>query len=217
MILTHYKTASAAIQRLHIQAGHAVLDIGCGDGYHVRLASEVGHPLISIGLDIDAASLRQCARQSASSNAWQARPEAYVAGNALQLPFRNQSFDRIICCLVLYMLPLERSLQELHRVLKPNGKAFLRVPMLSAGRAIALLQNVSRPRHFAYGIFHVLNGLFFFAVGRQASISPTRACYLPKKRFEQSLIRTRFQVDELTVDSSKALQPSLEAWVTKSL
>jgi len=69
----------------------------------------------------------------------------YVCSDALNLPFPNETFDRVVCSLVFYLLPLRRAMVELCRVLKPAGMAYIRVPMLAWGRLFDALTLLTQP------------------------------------------------------------------------
>lgn len=211
--MTHYRSAEEAIRALDIRESHTVLDLGCGDGYHLRLA---GHrrPKLAVAADIDFASLRRCGLEMRGETCEDAR-RAFVVSDALRLPFSSGSFDRVICSLVLYLLPLRNSMEELHRVVKPGGKVYLRVPMLSGGRALAVFKEMPNMRRFAYGAFHVLNGVYFALAGRQCDFTPTTACYLPRRRFEETARAVGFEFGEVQVDRTRPRQPSIEAWLDK--
>ena len=49
--------------------------------------------------------------------------------NVESLPHKSNTFDAVVCADVLeHVLKLDRALEEIHRVLKPGGRVFIRVP-----------------------------------------------------------------------------------------
>jgi len=61
-----------------------------------------------------------------------AAPEADVHTDITSMKFANESFDAIICCHVLEHIPADRAaMQELFRVLRPRGVAYIQVPFNS--------------------------------------------------------------------------------------
>lgn len=57
-------------------------------------------------------------------------PLAQVKADICNLPFTDNSFDLILCNHVLEHIPDDKkAMQELYRVLKPNGMAILQVPL----------------------------------------------------------------------------------------
>lgn len=56
-------------------------------------------------------------------------PIADVKADICNLPFKDDSYDIILCNHVLEHIPNDiKAMQELYRVLKPNGMAFLQIP-----------------------------------------------------------------------------------------
>jgi SAM-dependent methyltransferase len=59
-----------------------------------------------------------------------------VIGDAHQLPFGNNTFDGVVCeTLLEHVLEPQRVIDELFRVLKPGGKAYILMPFLFAFHA----------------------------------------------------------------------------------
>jgi SAM-dependent methyltransferase/chromosome segregation ATPase len=102
-------------------AGRRVLDLGCGSGYGSRLLRAAGAQVISVDFDRAAARCPLGAR---------ARGE--------QLPFRNASFDAVVCFETLEHLTEPGALvREVARVLTRDGFALLSTPdrEIYSGRA----------------------------------------------------------------------------------
>ena len=92
-------------------AGLRALDVGCGTGHHLKTSSRVGS---SFGIDGSAAMLEE---------ARQATPTAELRQADVQvLPFRDQSFDLVLCIEVLrYLADPERASVRLPGCLRPGG------------------------------------------------------------------------------------------------
>jgi SAM-dependent methyltransferase len=59
-----------------------------------------------------------------------------VAGNLLQLPFKNESVDTLICTGVLEHVPDPgAAVAEIYRVLKPGGRVFVETPFMQTVHA----------------------------------------------------------------------------------
>jgi len=81
-----------------------VLDIGCGTGQHLKYGIE---------MDISAGMLRH-AKKKGFDNLVQAKAE--------ELPFKDASFDSVLCMFtVLNLCNYRVAVSEIHRVLKKNG------------------------------------------------------------------------------------------------
>ena len=95
------------------------LDIGCSAGYVTVEISDLFQRMYGVEFDIHA--LRN--RPADSRNA------RFVAGDAMSLPFHDNSIDVMICAQVYEHVPDDRRLiSEIYRVLKPGGTDFFRGP-----------------------------------------------------------------------------------------
>jgi len=117
--------------RLGLQAGERVLDMGCGAGRHAFEMYQRGADVIA--LDQDAEELAVVSEWFAAMRDEGTVPlgaEADVKqGDALDLPFPDGEFDRIVAAEVLEHIPDdERAISELVRVLRPGGTIAVTVP-----------------------------------------------------------------------------------------
>jgi ubiquinone/menaquinone biosynthesis C-methylase UbiE len=88
-----------------------VLEVGCGTG---AILSELPTYVHLHGLDIDPAALKQCQAHVSSAS--------LICGNALQLPYSNNSFDIVYChFLLLWVNNPIQVLCEMKRVTKTGG------------------------------------------------------------------------------------------------
>jgi len=103
-------------------AGETALDIGCGNGRHAALLSDVADRVV--GLDASRALL------SAATDRVGDRV-ALLQGDASRLPMPNDSVDLAVYVATLHHLPTaatrRASLDELARVLAPDGRALVSV------------------------------------------------------------------------------------------
>ena len=99
-------------------AGLDVLDVGCGQGIDLAAYALAGaHPT---GVDL---TPRHVELANAHLAALELEGDA-VVGDAEQLPFPDESFDRVSSNGVLHHTPdLPAALREIHRVLRPGGEA----------------------------------------------------------------------------------------------
>lgn len=113
-----------------LNAGDVVLDLGCGEGRHV-ISAYVEADVHSFGVDLcldDLKTTRDKFLEFAEpDNA--AKSFGLSSANALQLPFADDTFDKIICSEVLEHIPdYQGALVEIQRVLKPGGLFCASVP-----------------------------------------------------------------------------------------
>ena len=89
----------------------SVLDVGCGTGQ--QLVEVSGRLKIGVEPDVD------CARQA------QDRGISVIRAQAEHLPFAANTFNGIICKVVISLTLEDQTVREIGRVIKPNGKAYL--------------------------------------------------------------------------------------------
>jgi ubiquinone/menaquinone biosynthesis C-methylase UbiE len=211
------KTAGNIIERLQVTNRQDVLDIGSGEGRFSQQICDLS-PRQFVHLDFNQISLKELRHRHGQKKYDQYAGIFYLNADALDLPFAAASFDRVICSLVLYLLPLRPALRELYRVLRPAGRAYIRVPMLNWGRLWAALQLFPSQMMF-YSLAQLTSGLLFYVSDRQFPNYFLRhdhwACYMPRTRFEQAIRQAGFQIDYLTIDYPRPKQPSLNLWISK--
>ncbi|HIP84083.1 MAG TPA: class I SAM-dependent methyltransferase [Methanothermococcus okinawensis] len=95
--------------------GGRVLDCGCGFGSYFSLTRD----LDTLYLDLSYHQLKRFGRRHRlNSNR--------ICGDILNLPFKDNTFDLILCINVLeHVRDIRRGLRELHRVLKDRGVAIV--------------------------------------------------------------------------------------------
>lgn len=96
-----------------VREGMPTLDVGCGPGYVSAAARERGTK--PLGLDFSSEMVGIARRMF---------PEIeFLEGDAQNLPFRDQAFDRVLANFaLLHLANPEQACAEAFRVLKPGGK-----------------------------------------------------------------------------------------------
>ncbi|HOD15210.1 MAG TPA: methyltransferase domain-containing protein [Spirochaetota bacterium] len=127
--------------RLGVREGDIALDAGCGFGRHSLEFISRGAQVYSMDMDMD--SLRKT-RFSLTEMKKQIRNHEiryFVhSGDALNLPFKDGSFDRIICSEVMeHVRDDDLACRELTRVLKKNGRIAITVPTIFSEHVYDLL------------------------------------------------------------------------------
>ena len=113
-----------------LEKGDVVLDLGCGEGRHV-ITAYLEADVTSIGVDLSLDDLKTTAEKfkpfADKDNS--DKSLHLTCASALQLPFADNSFDKVICSEVLEHIPdYEGALKEIQRILKPGGLFCASVP-----------------------------------------------------------------------------------------
>ena len=112
------------VDQANIRLDQRVLEIGCGTGNLAILVKRL-HPGVEIvGLDPDPKALARARRKAER----EALPVQLDLGFAEELPYPDESFDRVFSAFMFHHLELdgkEKTLQEVRRVLKPGGSLHL--------------------------------------------------------------------------------------------
>ena len=110
---------SAAINLLEIHSGDTVLDVATGTGEMALLAACHGGKVTGIDLSLQMLLL---AASKARAHPFGAQ-YSVVQGDALSMPFRNETFNRAVVAFgIRNMDNLEVFLDEIYRVMNPDGR-----------------------------------------------------------------------------------------------
>ncbi len=104
-----------------IQPGQSVLELGCGTGFFTpTIASRIGERGSLTAMDLLPASVEAVFRKVREAELNNVR---VVQGDALNTELDNESVDAVLLFGVIPapMLPLDRLLPEMQRILKPGG------------------------------------------------------------------------------------------------
>ncbi len=110
------------IEVINPQRGEQIVDFGCGPGLLVHeLAAAVGDAGRIVGADSSAPMIELAEKRcSQFSNV------AFVECDATDLDIDDASADVVTCIQVLlYIADVDKALTEMHRVLKPGGRAII--------------------------------------------------------------------------------------------
>jgi SAM-dependent methyltransferase len=117
--------------KLGVQPGDRLLDLGCGFGRHAFEAARRGAAVVALdaGPEEVAQVRGTVAAMVEAGELAPDHPATAVQGDALALPFPDATFDRVIASEVLEHIPDDlAAMRELARVLRPGGTMAVTVP-----------------------------------------------------------------------------------------
>ena len=117
--------------RLAIQPGGRILDIGCGPGRHTCAALQLNN-LLAVGVDINFDDVKEAHNRieyHAKLGDHGDGTGVVAVADTLDLPFKDNCFDSVICSEVLEHIHDHRTaVSEIIRVLKPGRNLIVSVP-----------------------------------------------------------------------------------------
>ena len=116
-------------KKFEINENGYMLDVGCGEGRHIFGAMQQYPMMKCLGIDMDENSLKMAEEGYAYFESISDAGAKFMKGSAYELPFKDNSFDLIVCSEVLeHLHEYNDAIKEMKRVLKPGGKFFASVP-----------------------------------------------------------------------------------------
>jgi len=112
---------SRLIKQAAIQAGHRVLDLGCGTGTLAIMAKQAQPDAEVVGLDADPEMLKVAHNKSSR----EVSDVKFDEGMTFNLPYPDASFDRVLSSIMIHHLKTsdkEKTAREIYRVLKAGGQ-----------------------------------------------------------------------------------------------
>lgn len=127
--------------RLGVREGDIALDAGCGFGRHSLEFVSRGAQVYSMDMDMDSLRKTRFSLTEMKKHIRNRNIRYFVhSGDALNLPFKDESFDRIICSEVMeHVRDDDLACRELSRVLKKNGRIAITVPTIFSEQVYDLL------------------------------------------------------------------------------
>ena len=105
--------------------GKRIVDFGCGSGANTALLANRGAHVCGVDISEDLILLAQ-RRMQVSGRGGGAQ---FIVGSAHDLPFPDASIDVVFGIAILHHLDLPLVAKEVHRVLKPGGRAIFQEPV----------------------------------------------------------------------------------------
>src|SRR5579871_3083711 len=116
----HWETTRQLIESMDIDEHDNVLDLGCGVGWATRVLAQKASRGTVLGVDLSDRMIAQ-----ARSGYRNPHNTFFVVADASGIPGAGSFFNAVLSVESIYYYPdLEHALSEVHRVLKPGGKAY---------------------------------------------------------------------------------------------
>lgn len=136
-----------------------ILDVGCGAGQSLA-ACKLSADILAVGVDIDHSALASGRNLVPSVRFLSAQGEA--------LPFRDESFDFVMCRVALPYMEVRSALSEMYRVLRAGGDIWLTLhPFSLTAKELQLNLGRLQFRGAVYRTWVLMNGISFHLSGKQ--------------------------------------------------
>jgi ubiquinone/menaquinone biosynthesis C-methylase UbiE len=164
-----------------------VLDVGCGAGYDLLPFFEKTK---CRGSGVDIAENLGAVGRSFFENKGFLERVSFIRGDGGLLPFREETFDVVLCMVALPYMNNEKTLAEIARVLRPNGILFLQIH--SPKFYFAMIRERFLKNQFKaviYPFIALFAGVIYYISGKQIEGGIMNG----KEMFQtESMIRRRF-------------------------
>ena len=136
-----------------------ILDIGCGAG-QTLIGSNLENGVFAVGVDVDHAALVLGKQLSSAIY--------FVNGRGEALPFRNNSFDLVICRVSLPYMHIASALSEMARITVADGDIWLVLhPFSMTAKELSTNLTHLELKAAVYRLWVLINGLTLNSLGKQ--------------------------------------------------
>lgn len=109
------------LETINLDKGQTILEIGFGGGGHFEDLLMSNQQITVYGVDYSEKMVAMAKERN--HHFLEAGSLVLNSGNSKQLPYSDRQFDKVFCNMVIYFWDIpELHLQEIHRVLKPQGQ-----------------------------------------------------------------------------------------------
>jgi ubiquinone/menaquinone biosynthesis C-methylase UbiE len=124
MVKQHKPETLWTIQLLDLKQDEAVLELGCGAGYAIKLLLEQPAVALAMGIDLSKSVLRSAAIRNRKE--LRKGRLKLAKSDVSRLMFLDRSFSKVFSIHSVYFWEdTQKSINEIYRVLKPDGTVIL--------------------------------------------------------------------------------------------
>lgn len=173
----------------------SLIDVGCGDGYFLDYLSKRKKGLNLTAFDLSKKRLKKVKMHLPLIWAKQ--------GNILKMPFKNESFDVVVCSEVLeHIKDYKRGLHELMRICKK----YLIITVPNEHPLTAVRCPYCKKKHFLSGHFHSFKETdfyTFFSKRQMIKITKFRNMFSYNKKTLKLSKKIRMMLDKILIQLEK--------------
>ena len=234
---------TANYDQLGLKPGDKILDLGCGFGRHAYEAARRGAHVVALDAgedEVNGVAGTFAAMVDAGELSADSTHVGVIQGDALNLPFADGAFDRVICSEVLEHIPDDlAAMKELARVLRPGGTMAITIPrfgpelinwalsdeyhMVPGGHVRIYRRHVAQSRLESTGLkvtgHHYAHGLHSPYWWLKCLVGTTNDTHWAVKAYHKLLVWDIMKAPALTRNAEKVLSPlmgkSLIIYLTK--
>jgi len=175
------------IERRH----RSILDVGCGAG-QTLIGCNLSRDVFAVGLDSDPSAIVLGKEFTSTVN--------FVAGQGESLPFRNESFDLVLCRVALPYMHVATALSEMARVTRTGGDLWLVLhPFSMIAREWSKNLTNFELKAGLYRLWVLINGLTLNTLGMQMHWPRNRSeTWQTSRGMKRSLAAAGFDQIEIT-------------------
>ena len=117
------------LKKMQLKPNSKFLDLGCGEGRHC-FGAYMSEEIDVFGFDMSLSDVGKAKENFDQFNENTSTKSCnFGVADAKKLPFKDNTFDFIICSEVLeHIIDYQSALSEINRILKPDGKLAVSVP-----------------------------------------------------------------------------------------